>query len=61
MTRLLSVPEAAELLNVAQITIYKWVSKKKIPFVKIGSATRFRQEELEAWIESHCVHAGGSK
>jgi excisionase family DNA binding protein len=43
--------QVAELLNVAESTIRKWVHYGFIPHVKLGRAVRFREKEIEAWIE----------
>jgi excisionase family DNA binding protein len=48
---LLKIDEASELLRLKRITIYKMVSRKAIPFVKIGSSLRFEKKALEKWIE----------
>ena len=47
--RLLSVEEAADLLQVTPAAVYKWVSERAIPFRKAGSQTRFAVEELIEW------------
>jgi len=44
-------PEAAaKILTVKTITVYKWVSERKIPFVKVGGALRFRRSALRDWL-----------
>jgi excisionase family DNA binding protein len=43
--------QIAELLNVAESTIRKWVHFGFIPHVKLGRAVRFREKDVEAWIE----------
>jgi excisionase family DNA binding protein len=47
--KLLDVDEAASLLNAKAGTLYSWVSKRKIPFRKVGSLVRFDRAELMAW------------
>lgn len=47
--KLLDVDEAASLLQVKVGTLYSWVSKRKIPFRKVGSLVRFDRAELMAW------------
>jgi excisionase family DNA binding protein len=47
---LLTVPEAAAYLRVKPRTIYQWVWRRRIPFVKAGSAVRFRRPELDQWL-----------
>ena len=52
---LLTVPEVAEMLSLAQITIRKAVSAKRIPHYKIGSSVRFLHEEIVEWLEQKAV------
>jgi excisionase family DNA binding protein len=51
LPKLLSIQEVAEALNIAKITVYKMVSAKRIPFVKLGSRVLFEPEKIGAWIE----------
>jgi excisionase family DNA binding protein len=55
MEQLLTIQEAAALLCLAPKTIYQYTSAKKIPFIKMGNAIRFRASDLEAWIKKHHV------
>jgi excisionase family DNA binding protein len=41
---------AAKILGIKTITVYKWVSERKIPFIKVGGALRFRPSALQAWL-----------
>ena len=50
MDRLLSVVEVAAMLGLSRHTIYTWVSKRKLPIVKVGSRTMFQRSEIERWI-----------
>lgn len=53
MEKLLTVAQVAEILNVKESTLYKWTHNRKIHFVKLsGRILRFRQSDLERWIES---------
>jgi excisionase family DNA binding protein len=54
--RLLTIEEASELLQIRPKTLYCWICSKKIPYIKLGSAVRFKESELEAWIESKKVN-----
>ena len=53
LKKLLTVKELAELLNVAQSTIYAWTMRGEIPHYKFGKAIRFSEEEILEWMESH--------
>ncbi len=47
---LLTVVEAAAYLQVKPTTVYQWVWRRRIPFLKAGSAVRFRRLELDQWL-----------
>ena len=48
---LLTAPEAAYLLGVRTTTIYAWASERKLPYVKIGGALRFKLRDIEKLIK----------
>ncbi len=43
--------EVAEYLSVAVGTVRNWVSARKIPHSKRGGMVRFKQGEIDAWLE----------
>lgn len=47
---LLTVPEAADYLRVKPRTVYQWVWRRRIPFLKAGATVRFRRTELDEWL-----------
>lgn len=47
----LTVEEVAGILKISVQTIRRYVLRKEIPYRKIGRAVRFRQSEIEWWIE----------
>lgn len=50
---LLTVREAAELLSVAESTVYEWAGEQRIPVVRLGRRTlRFRRVDLLRWIDA---------
>lgn len=53
--RLLSAPEAQEILGVGKSTLYGLLRSKKdpIPSIKIGKNRRFNLDKLLWWIEKH--------
>ena len=53
-TRLLTEREAAERLRVSPGTLTVWRSTRRypLPFVRIGTAVRYRESDVEAFIES---------
>jgi excisionase family DNA binding protein len=49
--RMLNSAEIADMLGMSVSTIRKWVHYGFIPHVKLGRAVRFREKDVEAWIE----------
>lgn len=45
-----TVTETAGHLKVSPKTIYDWVHKRQIPFVKVNRLVRFRLSEIEKWL-----------
>ena len=58
MSKLLTMVEASEYLGVSKLTLYGWVSARKVSFVKVGRLVKFKQEHLDKWIDQHTVKAG---
>jgi excisionase family DNA binding protein len=52
MEKLLDPEAAAKILGIKTITVYKWVSERKLPFIKVGGALRFRPSALASWLEA---------
>ena len=46
----LKIEDVAELLNVSEKTIKKWLSTKKIPSYKINEQDFFNRHEIEDWV-----------
>ena len=40
----------AEMLKISPKTVYDWVYRKIIPFIKINGALRFSLVEIEKWL-----------
>ena len=55
MKRLLTVDEAAAYLGLSKLTVYDWISQRKIEYVKIGRLVKFEQRVLDKWIDLHTV------
>jgi len=47
--------EAAAYLGISPDTLKKWTTQRRIPFVKLGGAVRYRLSDLDAYIEAHVV------
>ena len=46
----LKIKEVAELLNVSETTIRRWLADGKIPAYKINHQYRFNRAEIEHWV-----------
>ncbi len=53
MENLLSVTDAAQLLGISRHTLNGWVSKGKVPYVKLGRRTLFNPADLERIIKAN--------
>jgi len=51
MNKLLTKDEVAEMLGVKPSTIYQWTHEGFIPYVKIKNLVRFRQNDIDKWLE----------
>lgn len=49
----LKIKDVAELLNVSETTIRRWLSDGKIPAYRINHQYRFSRTEIENWVISH--------
>ena len=55
-TRTWSTEEAADYLGCTEGTLRVWVSKKRVPYVKVGRLVRFRKADLDAWLDRNAVN-----
>ena len=56
---LLSTFEAAEFLGVPRETLAVWRMRKTGPrYSKIGRHVKYRQADLDAWVEAHTIQTG---
>ena len=53
--KLMDINQLAEMLNVKKKTIYDWVHKDLIPYVKLGRLLRFDPNDIEQWIKKRRV------
>ena len=47
MSKLLSVTEFANVVGLSPKTIRQWVWMRRVPYLRVGRAIRFRQETVE--------------
>lgn len=55
MEKLLGIKEAASLLNVSQRWLYKAIAQRRIRFLKLNSAVRFRPSDPIAFLNACAV------
>jgi excisionase family DNA binding protein len=48
---ILTLPEVAQLLKVADKTVYSMAQKGPLPSFKVGGQRRFKRVDLDRWIE----------
>lgn len=53
--RFASITELSEYLNISKNTIYSWVSRKKIPHLKISGTLRFDMRDIDKWLKEKKV------
>ena len=46
------IRQLAVYLNVKPATLYAWAAQGKIPSLKLHGLLRFRQDEIDQWLES---------
>jgi len=51
----LKIKDIADILNVSEKTIYRWVNEKKIPVYKVNHQYRFNKEEINSWISKNKI------
>jgi len=52
LPRLLTARDLEQLLQIDIKTVYRYVQRGLIPYVRIQSNVRFRREEILEWIEA---------
>jgi len=46
----MTIEEVADYLRVSERTVYEWAQKGAIPAGKLGTAWRFRRQDIERWV-----------
>ena len=60
LSALISTGEAARISGVGERTFWRWSHCGIAPApIKIGSAVRYRRDELNEWIAAGCPRIGG--
>lgn len=58
---ILTLPEVAQLLKVAEKTVYTMAQKAELPAFKVGGQWRFRRTDLDAWIDAKTRRSAGEE
>ncbi len=56
---ILTIPDVASLLKVAEKTVYGLAQKGDLPAFKVGGQWRFRRTAIDSWIDVKTQAAGG--
>lgn len=51
MEKLLTIDELSELIQVSKRTIYEWTHIGFIPHYKLPKGVRFKESEIEKWLD----------
>jgi excisionase family DNA binding protein len=52
---LLKILEAAEILKMGKSTVYKLVSTKELPSIRIGRMIRISREDIDKFLSDHRI------
>ena len=50
---IMTLKEVAEYLKLAEKTVYRLAAEGKLPGFKAGGSWRFKQSDIETWIEQN--------
>jgi excisionase family DNA binding protein len=56
---ILTVAEVAQLLKVAEKTVYTMAQKAELPCFKVRGQWRFRRQDLDTWMAAQVAGAAG--
>lgn len=59
--KILTIKEVASYLKVTEKSIYRLLSQGKFPGFKVGGTWRFKQSEIERWINTQSLDALGDR
>ena len=48
--KFLDVQELTEYIHMSESYVYKMVSKKSIPHIKLGTRTLFERNQIDTWV-----------
>lgn len=50
---LLTTKEICEIYKISRNTVDRWRREKGLPYIRVGSGIRFKEEDVKEWIEKH--------
>lgn len=50
--RLITLAEAASLLQISKRTLLRMIQKKEVPAFKVGGQWRIRESQFKEWVDS---------
>lgn len=48
-----TVNQIVEMLNVSKVTVYRWISSRRLASIKIGGCVRIAQEDLQVFLKEN--------
>lgn len=60
MEKLITARQVSDLLEVKTDTVYEWVHRGLIPYVKLGRLVRFKKIDIFHWVDVHTVRSKSS-
>ena len=58
MERLYNVTEVSQMLGISESCVRRWIIRRQIRFLKVGSAVRFTAEMIEEKVPGYRVTEG---
>jgi len=52
----ITVREVAELLNISEKTVYRWIDERKLPGYRLNGQYRFHRAELLEWATANRIN-----
>ena len=52
-SKLLTVEDLAERLNVIPVTIRRWLRRRELTGIRTPAGWRFEEKDVQAWIDRH--------
>jgi len=50
---IMTVPEAAKVMRVAEVTTRKWVAERRIPHIRLGSRIMIRERDVIDFLDKN--------